>query len=77
VEGLLHITALRNDYYHFDPIGHRLRGERSGRVYRLGDALRVRVARVDLDDRKIDFELLDAKQHGKQGARRRRRKTRA
>jgi ribonuclease R len=32
VEGLIHVTALRNDYYHFDPIGHRLRGERSGRV---------------------------------------------
>lgn len=57
VEGLVHVTALRNDYYHFDPIGHRLRGERSGQVYRLGDELRVRVVRVDLDDRKIDFEL--------------------
>jgi ribonuclease R len=58
VEGLVHVTALRNDYYHFDPIGHRLRGERSGQVYRLGDELRVRVARVDLDERKIDFEPL-------------------
>jgi ribonuclease R len=57
VEGLVHVTALRNDYYHFDPIGHRLRGERSGQVYRLGDTLRVRVVRVDLDERKIDFEL--------------------
>ena len=34
--GLIHITALENDFYHFDPIGHRLTGERSGRVYRLG-----------------------------------------
>ncbi len=78
VEGLVHITALSNDYYHFDPVGHRLRGERSGRVYRLGDALQVRVARVDLDDRKIDFELMDAKQENgaKRGSRRRRRKAR-
>ena len=36
VDGLVHITALHNDYYHFDPIGHRLTGERSGNVYRLG-----------------------------------------
>lgn len=59
VEGLVHVTALRNDYYQFDPIGHRLRGERSGQVYRLGDSLRVRVVRVDLDERKIDFELIE------------------
>jgi len=60
VEGLVHVTALRNDYYHFDPGGHRLCGERSGQVYRLGDPLRVRVMRVDLDERKIDFELVEA-----------------
>jgi ribonuclease R len=71
VEGLVHVTALRNDYYHFDPIGHRLRGERSGQVYRLGDTLRVRVVRVDLDERKIDFELVN---DAIGGAKRRRRK---
>ena len=59
VEGLVHITALQNDYYHFDPAGHRLRGERTGKQYRLGDEIRVKVARVNLDDRKIDFELPD------------------
>lgn len=57
VEGLVHVTALKNDYYHFDPIGHRLCGERSGTTYRLADRLKVRVMRVDLDERKIDFEL--------------------
>ena len=57
VEGLVHITALDNDYYHFDPVGHRLNGERSGRVYRLGDPIKIRVAAVNLDDRKIDFAL--------------------
>lgn len=55
IDGLVHITALDNDYYHFDPIGHRLHGERTGTVYRLGDRLRVQVAAVNLDDRKIDF----------------------
>ncbi len=60
VEGLVHITALQNDYYHFDPGGHRLRGERTGQTYRLGDEIVVRVGRVDLDERKIDFELVEA-----------------
>ena len=57
VSGLVHITALDYDYFHFDPIGHRLTGDRTGRVYRLGDTLRVRVAAVNIDDRKIDFVL--------------------
>ncbi|WP_044870776.1 ribonuclease R [Pseudomonas sp. LFM046] len=57
VEGLVHVTALPGDYYHFDPIHHRLSGERSGRSFRLGDEVEVVVARVDLDERKIDFEL--------------------
>lgn len=58
VQGLVHITSLADDYYHFDPAHHRLKGERLGRVYRLGDPIRVQVARVNLDDRKIDFEPL-------------------
>ena len=59
VSGLVHITALDYDYFHFDPAGHRLRGERTGKVYRLGDSLRVTVAAVNIDDRKIDFVLAD------------------
>ncbi len=55
VDGLVHITALDNDYYHYDPIGHRLSGERTGRVLRLGDPMSIRVAKVNLDDRTIDF----------------------
>jgi len=70
VDGLVHITALDNDYYHFDPVGHRLTGERTGQVYRLGDRLRVQLAAVNLDERKIDFVLATpAKQDaGKSGA---------
>jgi ribonuclease R len=60
VDGLVHITALDNDYYHFDPVGRRLTGERSGQIYRLGDQVKVRVAAVNLDDRKIDFLLVGA-----------------
>ncbi|MFP5348647.1 MAG: ribonuclease R [Gammaproteobacteria bacterium] len=60
VDGLVHITALGNDYYHFDPAKHRLLGERTRQEYRLGDPVRVRVMRVDLDEAKIDFELAGA-----------------
>jgi ribonuclease R len=60
VDGLVHITALDNDYYHYDPVGHRLTGERTGKVLRLGDPMRIRVAKVNLDDRKIDFVLADS-----------------
>ena len=59
VEGLVHVTSLKNDYYHFDPVKHRLLGERTNKMYRLGDKIRVEVVRVDLDDRKIDFDLAD------------------
>jgi ribonuclease R len=60
VSGLVHITALDYDYFHFDPLGHRLTGDRTGKVYRLGDTLKVKVAAVNIDDRKIDFVLADA-----------------
>jgi len=56
VEGLVHVTSLKNDYYTFDAVKHRLVGTRGGNVYRLGDKMSVLVARVDLDERKIDFE---------------------
>lgn len=57
VEGLVHISTLQNDYYHFSAAKLELRGERSGTFYRIGDHVRVQVARVDLDARQIDFEL--------------------
>jgi ribonuclease R len=57
VEGLLHISELGKDYFHFDPIKHELMGERTKKRYRLGDRVRVKVVRVDLDTTKIDFVL--------------------
>ena len=60
VEGLVHVTSLQSDYYHFDPASHSLRGDRTGQSYQLGDSVRVRVVRVNLDDRKIDFEMAGA-----------------
>jgi ribonuclease R len=58
VEGLVHISNLPQDYFHFDVTAHQLKGERTGICYRLGDSVKVKVARVDLDEKKIDFELL-------------------
>lgn len=58
VEGLIHITSLPKDYYGFDPISHRLVGENRGMIFRLSDKLNVRLTNVDMDERRIDFELI-------------------
>ncbi len=72
VEGLIHVSALGNDYFHYDPAGHRLMGERGGSVFQLADRVRVRVQRVDLDERKIDLELaVKAKRDKRRGGPRR------
>ncbi len=59
ISGLVHVTGLPNDYYHFDPVSHRMTGERRGRVFQLSDRVKVSVLAVNLDERKIDFELVD------------------
>ncbi len=59
VEGLIHISELPSDYFHFDAIKHTLLGERSGKQYRLGDRVCVKLVRVDLETSKIDFALAD------------------
>ncbi len=57
IDGLVHVTSLLNDYYHFEQREMCLVGERTGARYGLGDKLRVTVARVDLDLKRIDFRL--------------------
>lgn len=57
IEGLVHITSLPKDYYQFEPASHKLIGERSGRVFQLGEPVSVKVAAVSLDERKIDFTV--------------------
>jgi ribonuclease R len=59
VEGLIHVTGLPKDYYHYEASQHRMVGERTGRTFRLGQKVRVKVVRVNLEERKIDFELID------------------
>jgi ribonuclease R len=59
VEGLVHVTTLKNDYYHYDEQSHCLFGERSKIRYSLGNEVSVIVAQVNLDERKIDFNLAE------------------
>lgn len=60
VEGLVHVSDLGRDYFHFDAKAHAMVGERTGARYRLADRVRVQLVRVDLDQNKIDFRLADA-----------------
>ncbi|HEX3146546.1 MAG TPA: ribonuclease R [Gemmataceae bacterium] len=58
-EGLVHVSSLGDDYYQFDADGHVLEGRRRGHRYRLGDAVSVEVARVDLQRRQLDFRIAE------------------
>jgi ribonuclease R len=57
IDGLVHVTELGRDYFHFDQVRHAMIGERSGRVFQLAGRVSVVVARVDLERAKIDFSL--------------------
>ena len=59
VDGLIHVTSLPNDYYHHEVIQHKLIGERSGHKFQLADKLKIKVAAVSIDQRKIDFEFVE------------------
>ena len=61
VNGLVHVTQLPHDYYHFDPIRKTLSGERRGLAFRLGDPVRIVVLKASLEERKIDFKLVEEK----------------
>jgi ribonuclease R len=81
VDGLVHITDLGNDYFRFEPALHRLTGERSGAVFRLADRVTIEVARVDLEQSRIDFVLASSTEpatpHGGRGAKPEKRRGRA
>ena len=65
VEGLVHVSSLDRDYYHFDPVKQRLIGERTGVMFQLGDTVKVRVIRVSLEDKKIDLEMVEGSSRSK------------
>lgn len=69
IEGLVHVSYLTDDYYHYDERQYAMIGERTGNVFRIGDEITVRVINVNKDERSIDFEVV-----GMKGTRRRERK---
>jgi len=59
IEGLVHVSELGQDYFHYDPAKHMMLGERTGKRYRLGDRVRIKVMRADIETSKIDFSLVE------------------
>ena len=74
IEGLIHVSSLTNDYYHFDKVRHTLTGEHTGKSFRIGDSIEVVVTAVNLDDRKIDLVLADSDEAPVRPRRKRRKK---
>jgi ribonuclease R len=70
IDGLVHISNLSNEYFHFDAERHFLVGEHSRRIFRIGDNVQVKVNSVNLDERKIDFALADIESAGSRETRR-------
>lgn len=69
VEGLIHVSSLHDDYYTFEEKKHRLVGGRTGKTFTIADPVRVRVGKVDLERKRVDFELIREKgAHGKKGS---------
>ncbi|RAV07918.1 ribonuclease R, partial [Paenibacillus contaminans] len=64
VEGLIRLSDMVDDYYHYHEMQHALIGERTSKVYRIGDEVKVRVTRVNMEDHTIDFEMVDTKPRG-------------
>lgn len=58
IDGLVHVASLQDDYYEFDSVRHRLVGSRSGRLFELGQTVEVKVADINIEQRKIDFDLI-------------------
>ena len=59
IEGLVHVSTLVDDYYHYHEDKQAIIGERTAKIYRLGDEVKVEVSKVNLDAQQIDFELID------------------
>jgi ribonuclease R len=66
IDGLVHVTSLQNDYYRYEPGSQSLIGDRSGTRYRLGDGLAIVVSRVDLESKRINFQLASRGSGGRQ-----------
>ncbi|SFD95622.1 RNAse R [Lentibacillus persicus] len=62
IEGLVHVSYLTDDYYHYDDRNHAMIGERTGNMYKIGEEVDVRVVKVNIEERVVDFELVSTKQ---------------
>lgn len=69
VEGLVHVSYLTDDYYHYHEKAYALIGERTGKQFRIGDVVRVRVANVNVEERSIDFEIVGMRKSASRGVR--------
>jgi len=69
VEGLVHVSYMTDDYYHYDERHYAMIGERTGNVYRIGDEITVRVVNVDKEERSIDFEIVGMRKKRKKSTR--------
>src|SRR5258708_25883913 len=76
VQGLVHVSSMTDDYYRFDERSHMLKGDDTGKVYRLGDRVKVQVTAANPEERKIDFALVDARDRAAAGRGRGRHPTR-
>ncbi|AIN47498.1 ribonuclease R [Candidatus Palibaumannia cicadellinicola] len=63
IDGLVHVSSLDNDYYRYDNVGQRLIGESGGRIYRIGDAVGIRVEAIHMSERKITFSLISTRRN--------------
>ncbi|GGM36091.1 ribonuclease R [Paraliobacillus quinghaiensis] len=61
VEGLVHVSYLTDDYYHFDERSYAMIGERTGTIFRIGDVITIKVAAVNIEERAVDFEVVGMK----------------
>ena len=59
VEGLIHVSYMTDDYYHFDERSYAMIGERTGNIYRIGEEVRIKVISVNIEERAVDFELVE------------------
>ena len=74
IDGLVHVTNLPNDYYHYDAGRQQMTGERTGRTFGLGEPMKVIVQRVDMETRRIDFRPAELPHEAPRSERRGRRR---
>jgi len=60
-DGMVKLSSIKSDYFEHEAKKYRIKGQRTGKIYRLGDEVRVKLVRADKDDRQLDFELIDKK----------------